>query len=78
MIHRTLAFNNPNMQAEDPCVTVMTSYTEEGKKVERNGGKKFLAVFRRLGSDEMAAKAHARGYWDTEQLTASGVKVSEA
>jgi tRNA (guanine-N7-)-methyltransferase len=32
----------------DECVTVMRTETEEGKKVERNGGKKFVAVFRRL------------------------------
>lgn len=32
----------------DVCVEVMRSETEEGKKVERNGGKKFVAVFRRL------------------------------
>jgi len=32
----------------DECVRVMRMCTEEGKKVERNGGKKFVAVFRRL------------------------------
>ncbi|KXT03957.1 hypothetical protein AC578_9290 [Pseudocercospora eumusae] len=32
----------------DECVGVMRTETEEGKKVERNGGKKFVAVFRRL------------------------------
>lgn len=32
----------------DVCVEAMRSETEEGKKVERNGGKKFVAVFRRL------------------------------
>lgn len=32
----------------DPCVAVMRSETEEGKKVERNQGQKFVALFRRL------------------------------
>lgn len=31
----------------DPCVAVMREETEEGKKVTRNGGRKFVAVFRR-------------------------------
>ncbi|OAA55209.1 methyltransferase-like protein 1 [Niveomyces insectorum RCEF 264] len=31
----------------DPCVRVMRIATEEGKKVERNGGQKFVAVFQR-------------------------------
>lgn len=32
----------------DECAEVMRTETEEGKKVERNGGTKFVAVFRRL------------------------------
>ncbi|KAK0275359.1 tRNA (guanine-N(7)-)-methyltransferase (tRNA(m7G46)-methyltransferase) [Friedmanniomyces endolithicus] len=32
----------------DECVETMRRETEEGKKVERNGGRKFLVVFRRL------------------------------
>lgn len=32
----------------DECVAVMRTETEEGKKAERNGGSKFVAVFRRL------------------------------
>ena len=35
-------------QEEDVCVQVMRTETEEGKKVERNGGHKFVACFRRL------------------------------
>jgi tRNA (guanine-N7-)-methyltransferase len=34
--------------AADPCVAAMLRETEEGKKVERNAGEKFVAVFRRL------------------------------
>ena len=33
---------------DDVCVGTMRTETEEGKKVERNGGTKFVAVFRRL------------------------------
>lgn len=32
----------------DECVKVMLVETEEGKKVERNKGQKFVALFRRL------------------------------
>ncbi|KAM0331723.1 hypothetical protein ACHAQA_003402 [Verticillium albo-atrum] len=35
-------------EAADDCVKVMKSETEEGKKVERNSGHKFVAIFRRL------------------------------
>ncbi len=35
-------------QEADPCVAVMRTETEEGKKVERNKGQKFVALFRRL------------------------------
>lgn len=34
-------------EAADPCVAVMRSETEEGKKVARNSGQKFVAIFRR-------------------------------
>jgi tRNA (guanine-N7-)-methyltransferase len=32
----------------DPCVRAMITETEEGKKVERNGGNKYFAVYRRI------------------------------
>lgn len=35
-------------QEADPCVQIMKLETEEGKKVERNQGPKFVALFRRL------------------------------
>ncbi|GAB9463193.1 hypothetical protein Gpo141_00000662 [Globisporangium polare] len=37
----------------DPCVEAMTEETEEGKKVARGGGKKYVAVFRRKADDEV-------------------------
>lgn len=39
----------------DPCVQIMSEETEESKKVTRNGGKKFIAVFRRKENPEWAA-----------------------
>jgi tRNA (guanine-N7-)-methyltransferase len=36
----------------DPCVRAMTDETEEGKKVTRNHGRKYIAVFRRRGDPE--------------------------
>ncbi|KAI5291848.1 tRNA (guanine-N(7)-)-methyltransferase (tRNA(m7G46)-methyltransferase) [Ascosphaera aggregata] len=33
--------------ADDPCVAVMMNETEEGKKVTRNNGQKFVAVWQR-------------------------------
>lgn len=39
----------PDEETEaDQCVQVMRQETEEGKKVERNKGNKFVALFRRL------------------------------
>ena len=33
---------------QDECVKIMRSSTEEGKKVERNNGQKYVACFRRV------------------------------
>ena len=35
-------------QAKDECARVMMTETEEGKKVDRNNGQKFVALFKRL------------------------------
>lgn len=35
-------------EQNDECVKIMLSETEEGKKVERNKGQKFVALFRRM------------------------------
>ncbi|KIV95068.1 tRNA (guanine-N(7)-)-methyltransferase [Exophiala mesophila] len=32
---------------DDPCVAIMSQETEESKKVTRNGGNKYIAIFRR-------------------------------
>jgi tRNA (guanine-N7-)-methyltransferase len=39
-------------QEADECVSTMRTETEEGKKVERNKGSKFVALFRRLEDPE--------------------------
>ncbi|EXJ78947.1 tRNA (guanine-N(7)-)-methyltransferase [Capronia epimyces CBS 606.96] len=36
----------------DPCVKAMSQETEESKKVTRNGGQKYIAVFRRKENPE--------------------------
>ncbi|GMF49983.1 unnamed protein product [Phytophthora fragariaefolia] len=43
-----------SFQASDPCVKAMTEETEEGKKVARGGGKKYVAVFRRKANEDVA------------------------
>lgn len=35
-------------EEKDECVHIMSTETEEGKKVTRNNGQKFIAVYRRL------------------------------
>ena len=35
-------------EAVDECVEIMSTETEESKKVSRNQGHKFVALFRRL------------------------------
>lgn len=35
-------------ESKDPCVEIMRVSTEEGKKVERNKGSKYIKVYRRL------------------------------
>lgn len=42
---------------KDPCVGVMREETEEGKKVTRNKGNKYVAVFRRLPDPEWPVAA---------------------
>ncbi|KAL9610540.1 MAG: hypothetical protein Q9167_004752 [Letrouitia subvulpina] len=46
--HPSFARLNENEQEADGCVQIMKMETEEGKKVERNKGDKFVACFRRL------------------------------
>lgn len=44
---------NKEWEAQDECVRIMTNATEEGKKVSRKQGSKFIACFRRLPDPEI-------------------------
>jgi tRNA (guanine-N7-)-methyltransferase len=46
--HQSFERVSEEEQEADPCVALMRKETEEGKKVERNQGDKFVALFRRL------------------------------
>ncbi len=50
--------------ANDPCVPCVRGETEEGKKVARLGGNKYLAVFRRLAASELPAT----GFWESPDV----------
>lgn len=50
--HRSFARLGEAEAAADPCVQAMLEVTEEGKKVARNGGSKFFAVYRRREPEE--------------------------
>ena len=45
--------NNDEMYSKDPAVRAMIEETEEGKKVTRNGGEKFYAIYRRIKEEEL-------------------------
>lgn len=48
----------------DPCVNIMRTYTEEGQKVERNHGSKYIAVFRRISEARAVERADELDFWD--------------
>lgn len=50
--------------AADPCVEVMRTATEEGKKAAREGRGKWVAVFERISDAEAEAKADALPFFD--------------
>jgi tRNA (guanine-N7-)-methyltransferase len=50
----------------DPCVEAMKTETEEGKKVERNGGEKYYAVFERIDSSEVT-RLDASNFFTVEE-----------
>lgn len=64
---------------DDPCVEVMRTETEEGKKVARNKGDKYYAVYRRIApvSEETSPghQWHAGNFFQTDQ--AEGVDQQE-
>ena len=48
--------------AQDPCIPCVLNDTEEGKKVARNNGDKFLAVYDRIDSSAILPDAEWDGY----------------
>lgn len=47
---------------DDPCVRAMKEETEEGKKVSRNKGSKYYAVYERIENDQ-APQVHAGNFF---------------
>lgn len=44
--------SNEDIEANDPCINAMKNETEEGKKVTRNNGQKYYAIYRRINDDD--------------------------
>lgn len=44
---------DPEQENQDPCVEIMTHATEEGKKVARNNGSKYIACYTRLPNPQL-------------------------
>lgn len=53
--------DNEQVLKEDPCVYAMSVETEESKKVDRNKGSKYYAVFERIDDSEASV-------WDPESF----------
>ena len=56
--------------AVDLCVEAMKNETEEGKKVERAGAKKYYAVFERI-ADDKARPVNEENFWSEGELGVS-------
>lgn len=48
--------SNEIEEADDPCINVMRTVTEEGKKVERNKGSKYFAVYERITDERVLTR----------------------
>ncbi|RYG44538.1 tRNA (guanosine(46)-N7)-methyltransferase TrmB [archaeon] len=68
----------PDELAEaDPCVPVMRTYTEEGQKVARNKGMKFVAIFRRRSDAEAEAAAASMDFWEPPVIEYEHIRVTD-
>lgn len=54
------------VETEDPCVQAMKTETEEGKKVARNNGNKYYAVYERMDLSEVIPLT-MDSFWAAEQ-----------
>lgn len=52
----------------DPCVKAMYNETEEGKKVERAGSNKYMAVFERLHFNDVSSAVTPKNFFDLGQF----------
>jgi tRNA (guanine-N7-)-methyltransferase len=55
----------------DPCVKAMYSETEEGKKVERAGSNKYMAVFERIDFNPSQMSLTAENFFTDEKFDAN-------
>lgn len=54
--------------ADDPCVKAMYNETEESKKVERAGTKKYYAVYEKLSFESLETQINAENFWNVDQF----------
>jgi tRNA (guanine-N7-)-methyltransferase len=54
------------VERDDPCVEAMKTETEEGKKVARNKGSKYYAVYERVENAELAPLT-IDTFWEVEE-----------
>ena len=66
-LFRNLSENDDKLLKDDPCVQAMKTETEEGKKVERNKGSKYFAVYERIDPSEIPVKLTAENFFDAPQ-----------
>jgi tRNA (guanine-N7-)-methyltransferase len=45
--------DHDDIEKNDPCINAMKNETEEGKKVTRNNGDKYYAIYRRINDDDV-------------------------
>lgn len=62
---------------DDPCVEAMKTETEEGKKVARNNGSKYYAVYERIESSELAPLT-IENFWEEEEVDEDQMDDAEA
>jgi tRNA (guanine-N7-)-methyltransferase len=66
-LFRKLSENDDALIKDDPCVQAMKIETEEGKKVERNKGDKYFAVYERIDPSQVPTKLTADNFFDCPQ-----------
>ena len=58
---------NSDEVKNDPCVEAMKTETEEGKKVDRNGGSKYFAVYERIDHLSEVPALHVGNFFPEQQ-----------